>query len=558
MASNILYPPTVDSTAPAFIATESSACRIYFSLSKFNTSSDFECAHVAIFKQDSGLNVVNKQLNNDRYRASGIIINVPVIKVEGYDNKYYIEIINNDVINGWQAGWVYKVQLRLSAVTYDESIGQSTWLNTFANQFSEWSTACITKATDIISFQIPNYNYNGSEVTFETTVDNLDFTGIYINNDTSEPLYSYRVQLYDNNSNLLEDSDILYANQYADINQFNYSFKTEPINNNIYTVKIAYETLNQYTNIIEFICNVSYTEESSINIYLLTAENDTDNIMNSVTSVFAEEEEGRVGIKLYSESSAETVDIMIRRADSRNNFQTWTDIKFISFTNEDVNLYPIVYDYTIESGVWYQYGIQKYNKTEDSISRGPLNIITQPVMRNFNYSFLLGENEQQLKLQFNNVLSNYKVNLSENKFTTLGYNYPFIVRNGATNYITFSINGLISFNMDENELFLTKEDIYKFENIIELYSQYNKNNNISQYDYIYEKDFRNKVINFLHNGKVKLFKSPTEGNILIRMTDINLAPQQSLSRLIYDFSATANEIAENSMENYKKYNLYSL
>ena len=73
-----------------------------------------------------------------------------------------------------------------------------------------------------------------------------------------------------------------------------------------------------------------------------------------------------------------------------------------------------------------------------------------------------------------------------------------------------------------------------------------------------EKDFRNAVIDFLHDGKVKLFKSPTEGNILIKLTDINLTPQGILSRIVYDFTSVASEVASNTMENYKKYELYSL
>jgi hypothetical protein len=79
-----------------------------------------------------------------------------------------------------------------------------------------------------------------------------------------------------------------------------------------------------------------------------------------------------------------------------------------------------------------------------------------------------------------------------------------------------------------------------------------------QYDYIYERDFRQKVLDFLHDGEVKLFKSPTEGNILIRILDINCTPNQSLDRMIYSFSGTAYEVAEPTMANYFKYGLYEV
>lgn len=558
MASTILYPPIVESVAPAIIAAENSICRIYFSLSRFNAESDFKNVHVSIYKQDSGLNIVNKTLDSDnKYRATGIILNVPFYKLASEENKYYIEIINNDLINGWQLGWFYKVQIRLSAEEYDNSISQTAWLNTFAGSFSEWSTSCIFKSTGISSFIIPNYGFSGSADVHEVITSELDFIGSYSNSDNSESLYSYKIQLYDATMSLLEESDLLYANQYTNINQLNYIFKIEPIQGNTYIVKLTYNTISRYTNLITFTCLIGHTMEDAINIELLTAENDKNNIMYNLTSIFDEEEEGRIGLKLYSENDSEIVDIMIRRADSRDNFATWTDIKNLSIS-ADANTFPIVYDYTIESGIWYKYGIQKYVKTVNSVTRGPLNIISTPIMRNFNYTFLLGENNQQLKLQFNNTLNNYKININEGKITTLGGQFPFISRNGVTNYKTFSLNGLISFNMDENGLFFTKEQAYKFDEIIELYKQYNNQYEITHYDYIFEKEFRNAVIDFLHNGKVKLLKSPTEGNILVRLTDIGLSPQQSLSRIIYDFSSIVNEIAANSMENYKKYGLYQL
>lgn len=553
MASSVLYPPIVDNFLPAFVAEDSAVCKVYFSLSKFNSSDDFKTVHVAIYKQDSGLNIVNKKDSNDRYRASGIIINVSAKQVMSEENQYYIELTKDDIIDGWQMSWIYKIQLRLSSVVYSEDgSSQAAWLNANANNFSEWSTACITKAIGPVSFKIPNYDYNGTADTHSATIENLDFIGAYNNTDTSENLYSYRVQLYNRSLTvLLEDSGILYANQYANINQIGYVFKTEPNNGEAYIVKLSYETINKYTNSITFTCTVNRIEESSIDIQILTAENGIG------STVFEEEEEGRIGLKLYCQPMEKSLQIMVRRADSRDNFKTWTDIKnLILPSQKEIN--EFFYDYTIESGVWYKYGVQKYVNTGNSVSRGPLNIIDKPIMRNFNYSFLLGSNNQQLKLQFNNRVSNYKINVNEGNTVTLGGKYPFITRNGATRYKTFTIDGLISFNMDENGLFLTKEKAYGFKEIAKLYEEYNKVNGITQYDYIYEKEFRDAVVEFLYDGKPKLFKSPTEGNILVRLTNVGLTPQQGLDRMIYDFSATANEIADASMEKYKKYNLYAL
>lgn len=561
MASMVLYPPILESSYPAFVATEDAVCRIYFSLSKFNASSDFKCAHITITKQDSGLNVVNKIDNevNGIYRASGVILNKDVFTVGSEDNLYYVEIKNEDLSNGWQVGWIYKVQVRLSTVFFtNDDLGQSAWLTANGNNFSEWSTIATTKAIGPIHFTIANYKYDSILDTHTAEVEELDFMGEYINIDPSENLYSYKVELFDNTMNLLENSGNLYANKYYNINQIGYIFKTEPINEENYIVKLSYETINKYVNYITFTLTIKQTLEDAINIYLLSAENDKDNIMLNLSTASEEEDEGRIGLKLYADSTAETLDIMIRRADSRDNFKTWTDIKHISLDGEDVNSLPIVYDYTAESGIWYKYGVQKYVKTGVSVSRGPLNIISNSIMRDYNYTFLLGENNQQLKLQFNDKIDNYKVNINESKTLTLGGQYPFIVRNGATKYKSFNLTGLVSFNMDENGLFFTKEQAYKFENIAQLYADYNTQHGITHYDYIFEREFREEVIKFLHDDKPKLLKSPTEGNILVKIININFTPEQTISRIVYEFSGEVNEIAAPTMENYYKYNLYNL
>lgn len=555
MASSVLYPPIVNDYASAFIAAEDSICRIFFSLSKFNASTDFTSAHCSILKQGSGANMVNRRENEEnRFRNAGLIINIPVEKVEDTDNLYYIDLINADVLNGWEPGCIYKIQIRLSMMDYDNTIGQSAWLNTFADQFSEWSTVCIIKAIGAIDFTIPNYQLEkvSGEVE-EIVVEELSFTGTFNSADVTEKLYAYRIGLLDENYTMVEDSGILYPNKYFDSNQFSYTFKTEAENNKRYIIRIAYETINKYTSELIIHTLLQYNELDEINISLLTAENDAEGVLKGITTISQEEEEGRVYLQVSAAADESyTGQLMIRRAGSRDNFKVWSDIKLIDFPSDTA----FVYDYTIESGIWYKYGIQKYEKSaEGNISRGPLNIITNPLMRDFNYTFLLGENNQQLKLQFNNTLDGLKATVNESIVNTLGGEYPLVARLGAAKYKTFNLGGLISFNMDENHLFLSEMDIYKFEEVAQLYKNYNTQNGISTYDYTYEREFRDKVMEFLYNGQVKLLKSPTEGNILVYLSAISLSSNAQLSRLIYTFSSTATEVAKFNRDNLIKYKL---
>jgi hypothetical protein len=73
-----------------------------------------------------------------------------------------------------------------------------------------------------------------------------------------------------------------------------------------------------------------------------------------------------------------------------------------------------------------------------------------------------------------------------------------------------------------------------------------------------EKEFKLEVLEWLNNGKPKLFKSPAEGNYIVRLMNVSLSPNDTLGRMLHTFNSTAYEIAENSYENLEKYGIISL
>lgn len=545
MASRFLYPPTVNNYMPAFVAGDNSFCRVYFSLSKFNSSSDFKSVHISITKQDTGTSVVNTNDGSFRLRATGIIIpkagNNIAVKVA--ENLFYIDILNEDIEKGWIAGWIYKIQLRLSTIECNlenSEVGLADWLNANANNFSEWSTVCIVKAIGENNITIPTFNYDDSathsNINITLGTSTLDITGTYANTDISEKLYSYKMKLINNNS-IIEESDLLYSSQYINSNQFSYTFKTELKQNENYTFELEYQTNNKYNGNIKIPFQIILPTRVIIDAYLKCAENNKKSFLSE------DEEEGRIALEFYSElDSIYSGNLCVRRASSIDNFTKWEDIKIFTISNKKFNEMDIFYDYTAISGIEYKYGVQTIDELTGA--RGVLNIMQEPVKREYNYSFLLGENEKQLKLQFNNTISNYKTSVSDAKVDTIGGKHPFITRNGNMYYKNFSLNGLISYNMDENNLFLSKDFIGR--------------ENEGHYDYTYEREFREKVLAFLIDGKPKLFKSPTEGNILIRLTDVQATPEQALNRLIFTFSANAYEIDEPTLDSFVKYNLISI
>lgn len=577
MASASLYPPSVDSYAAAFVASGDSAyCRLYFSLSKVSTStSPIKSVHVSIVKQSSGQSVVNKtdNITLGRYRSTGIIIiNTAPIAVPDKDNLFYVDILNQDIKDGWTVGWIYKIQIRLSSVIYPGTMGQAAWLNANAHNFSEWSTYCTTKAIGLPRITIPvmknfdsdvEQNSANADKSYSLSLSTMEFTGSYSNIDVSETLYSYNLKLCDENEKLIEDSDALYTNQFFNPNQFYYLFKHEFQDGHNYIIKLNYTTINKYedTLVFAFTINQAVIKETSISAVTIDNVDAIENVgfveaFKEKTSLELERDEGRIAIKFFAnESNPYSGNICLRRADSRDNFTTWTDIKIIACVNTLINNLDVIYDYTAESGVWYKYGVQ----TIDTIGeRGIMNPQSNPIIREYSYSYLLGEGGRQLKLNLSNTINSYTYNYSESKVDTIGGQYPFITRNGNMKYRTFPINGMISFNMDEQNTFTSDKELYIYDDVISKYTTRRKEENLDLYDYKREFDFREKVLEFLQDGKPKLFKSATEGNVIVRLMTVAEQPNQTLNRMIGTFSSQAHEIAEATMENYLKYKFYEV
>lgn len=69
-----------------------------------------------------------------------------------------------------------------------------------------------------------------------------------------------------------------------------------------------------------------------------------------------------------------------------------------------------------------------------------------------------------------------------------------------------------------------------------------------------ERKFRDTVMNWVSDGKPKLIRSETEGNMIVVITSATFTPFNR-NRQVYTMSATVTEIAEYNMENLLKYNL---
>ena len=136
-------------------------------------------------------------------------------------------------------------------------------------------------------------------------------------------------------------------------------------------------------------------------------------------------------------------------------------------------------------------------------------------------------------IKYNPEINQVKRNIVDVITPTLGAKYPFIYRNGHQNYRTFSIGGLIARydNEKDVEYIGTDEDI------------------------IQERLYREDLLDFLYNDKIKLFSSAQEGEMLIKLSGVSVTPMKQLGRMLYSFSATATEIADCTKENLEAFGI---
>jgi hypothetical protein len=72
-------------------------------------------------------------------------------------------------------------------------------------------------------------------------------------------------------------------------------------------------------------------------------------------------------------------------------------------------------------------------------------------------------------------------------------------------------------------------------------------------NYRREREFKLDVMEWLNNGQPKLFRSPAEGNYIVRLMNISLSPNDTLGRMLHTFTCSATEIAAPTFENFYDY-----
>ena len=493
MANTKLYPPIIEGAIPAF--SNESGLVIPYTLNR------------AIgYNEITGFSLIVKSTITNK------IISNKTINIVSKDR------VNFGTVENLQPGGFYKVQI---AFMQGENIGI-------------YSNVGVVKYIGAKSPKLEIQDDGGVSDSFTVKYS--------CEEDISEKVYSYSFSLYDNLNNLIDTSGELLHNSTKDIGYDQYDSWSPSIgldNGSSYYLTYEAITINGF--------KINVTKQ-------IIAKKDEEGYLPRGIELTANfnKENGYVNLKVGSSISNDTRHLIygtfyIFKTSSKDNYSSKYKIAYFKLENQDL-FEKEFKDFTVESGYAYKYVLQQVNDhgiySEEIYSNQG-----QPLEVYYEHLYLF-DGDKQLKIKFTPKVSTFKNTVLETKIDTIGSQYPYIFRNGTVYYKEFQISGLISYHMDEENLFLKDQEIW---DVISREHSLNEKNtpnkiywthNLTDESIAAEKVFKNKVLTWLNNGEIKLLKSPTEGNYLVRLMNVTLAPTDTVGRMLHTFTATAYEIED--------------
>ena len=590
-----LFPPIINSKMDAFSASISP--RMYFDVSIMNSRESFNHMQLSIHLLNSNINA----LDRNTYPLGYLFVRADSSKAEGTaENQVMFDEARGEYYINLPIDWItkvdetHKLQIRLGEQVVsepnldgitteqgtDELMNQS-WINKPENnlRFSEWSTICLVKPITKPTFGLQGFNAEmglpNAAGDINSIPSNLyNFIGFYFAEDPSksEMLDSYRVVIegVEAGNPYIEDSGKIIIDEYNRA-VIQYSPKRLLELNQDYTITFHVTSVNGYQGSETYVAKVIYDfDSSSLDKYDIFVHDQKK----------PQEHSSSIKITLKSEEIPDVDNFVLKRTSHRSNFKKWEDIAIFEVKNGVLGTIKgnglselTYYDIFVESGVMYLYGLQPGVRAKRGVLKLPPKLevdemitditgalvpsgnkalINHAVAIDYDHAWLIGEDETRLDITYGMSISAVNRTIKESLVDTFGSKYPYITRNGNVNYRQFSISGTITSHMDVgNNLIprnlITLDDEYSDEVMDPqeaiYYQQFLNNKSIGGKDkYLLEREFRNTVDKILHDGKPKVFKTDTEGMILVRLMGVSMTPKMQLGRTIYDFSCNAVEV----------------
>ena len=515
-----LYPPYIENVLPAF-DYKVAMITVPFQLNRAVNRNDFKRLAIIIRTVSTGAIKVDETLSSET-----IIYNV---ENNCYEAKF-------DLRNKFQPqiGQFYKIQVAFE--------------NFISKEIGYYSMVGIAKCTAEPIISIDQLKVN--EVNQNISTYTGKYSQVGENKDPTERVYSYQFDVKDIYGKLVATSGECLHNASTDISANQSEDK--------WTMDLALE-LNKEYNIEYKVKTLNNFEASSVKYRIMEIDSkDLDHLhIDLVAKNIADE--GYVEVSLSPRNNVIKKikgHFILMRSSSKNNFQSWNEIYRFDMVNETAAGKHLWNDFSVEQGITYRYSIQAYNAESVYSNR----LLSKDVVIDFEDCFLY-DGEKQLKIRFNPKISSFKRTLLESKVDTLGGKHPFIFRNGRVDYKEFPISGLISLISDPNEFFVKgvqcadlgprsgqganrEEDILKVSN---------SKTDLTAENYYQERQFKMAALEWLSDGKPKLFRSAAEGNYIVRLMNVSLSPVDALGRMLHNFQCTAYEIADCTFANLEKY-----
>lgn len=496
-----LYPPNLEGTLPACYGT---TLVVPFSMNRAVSNNEVKGIMVKVKTVQSNSLIFTKEastydLNTSYCEAS--------FEISYRDSNARDTLILNE-------GQYYKIQIAY--------IGEN-------GTVGYYSTAGVFKYTTEPVVTIDGLTKTRGNI----NIHRYNYIGKYINSgDRLEKVYSYQFNLYDTNKQIIQTSGEQLHNSYNDT-EIGESYDGYDIEQDL--------DINS-TYYLEYIVTTINGLKTSSGLYKIMQKQSISPEIKAVLVPSLNFENGYVDLTLMGEKDefgieyTATGSYRIMRASQEDNYKTWNEILKFELYGQKPSKW-IWKDFTVKQGVTYKYALQQYN---EKITSNRLE--SQEIYVDFEHAFLF-DGKRQLKVKYNPKVASFKNNILEQKINTIGSKYPFIFRNGSVKYKEFSIAGLISCQSDEEFLFVNEDFLKDFDGSINLIGQ-----NIAV-----ERNFKLEVLEWLNNGEPKLFRSPGEGNYIVRLLNVSMTPNDTVGRMLHTVTATAVEIADYSYAGLEEY-----
>lgn len=426
-----------------------------------------------------------------------------------------------------------------------------------------FSTAAIVKYTSAPTVEIQGLK------SYSTAAQQTDYVGEYSSSDPTERVKYYSFYLRDENGKIVDSVTDSIHNSNSDTVSST-AIKQSIRSSDLFSTKIQMNKDKLYTvqYVVKTINNMTLT--SPIYNIIRRAMVPLGDIQFYATP---HPDYGYISLELdYSNSKVDRVGTyLLSRTYKKDGVQIKEKLKKINLAY-DLSMKNPYNDYTIEHGIKYEYIIERVNNagvyslpvlaklgpvpTTSAEQAAAQNRSTE-ISASFEDAFLY-DGKRQLRIRYNPKISSFKKDVLETKTDTIGGKFPFIFRNGSVSYREFPISGLIS--RLENECFDLgpSEPTPKRESTVSSGSADSYSlTDLSDENIRAERQFKMEVLDFLTDGKPKLFRSPTEGNYLVRLMNTSLTPEDTLGRMLHTFSCTAYEIGECDYDTLLSYGIIS-